>query len=290
MATTLPLPPANTPVFDPQTGKINTLWQNYFNALETAIPTNAAPADAQYWVSTANGTLTAERNIGLLSSGYLKATVALGIATPSTVTAIPVADLSGTLTVAKGGTGLSSATASSVFITDGAGTPSWGATLPAVDGSALTNLNALQPLYRSVTPASNGTTVETTLFTYTLPAATLASDGDSVRIRVWGIAAANADTKTYRLYFGGTVLMTRATANAGNTAWIIDAEVSRTGAATQTAFGYWNASATGYLGIADTSPTETLSGTVVIKMTGQSDTASNDITGHCMAVDLVPAP
>lgn len=59
-----------------------------------------APVDAQYWVSTAHLTLTAERNIGGLPSGYVKSTVAAGVSTPSTVAIIPLAD---------GGTGASDA-------------------------------------------------------------------------------------------------------------------------------------------------------------------------------------
>lgn len=52
----------------------------------------AIVADAQYWVSTAHGVLSAERNIGALASGYVKSTVATGVSTPSTVATIPIAD------------------------------------------------------------------------------------------------------------------------------------------------------------------------------------------------------
>lgn len=52
----------------------------------------AIVADAQYWVSTPHATLTAERNLGALASGYVKATTAAGVATPSTVATIPIAD------------------------------------------------------------------------------------------------------------------------------------------------------------------------------------------------------
>jgi hypothetical protein len=93
MATTLPLPPYGTPLLDPRTGAMNKLWENYFLELETALVINAAPVNAQYWVSTSNADLTNERNIGALTTGYLKATVAAGTATPSTTATIPASDI-----------------------------------------------------------------------------------------------------------------------------------------------------------------------------------------------------
>jgi hypothetical protein len=52
----------------------------------------AIVADAQYWVSTPHATLSAERNLGALASGYVKSTVTTGVSTPSTVATIPIAD------------------------------------------------------------------------------------------------------------------------------------------------------------------------------------------------------
>ena len=47
-----------------------------------------APANATYWVSTANGTLTNEVNLGALTSGVLGINVSAGVATPYKVTQI----------------------------------------------------------------------------------------------------------------------------------------------------------------------------------------------------------
>jgi hypothetical protein len=91
----LPLPPSNVPMVDPRTGDLNLQWKNYYLALQgflAAIQT--APIDAKYWTSTFNGQLTDETNLGLLPSGYLKVTTAVGVATPSTVTTIPAGDIS----------------------------------------------------------------------------------------------------------------------------------------------------------------------------------------------------
>lgn len=105
MATTLPLPPQGTPVFD-RSGQINILWGNYYLALQTYLDSIVTPpVDAQYWLSTADPVLTNERNIGALASGYMKIATTLGVATPSTVTGIPAADLTGVVSLSHGGTG-----------------------------------------------------------------------------------------------------------------------------------------------------------------------------------------
>jgi hypothetical protein len=102
---------------DPATGAVAEVWRRYFLAVGAAATVTNAPTNAQYLTATSNGDLTAERNLGLLASGYLKIAVALGIATPSTVTAIPAADLSGTIPDAR-----------------------FPATLPAISGANLTGI------------------------------------------------------------------------------------------------------------------------------------------------------
>jgi hypothetical protein len=77
------------------------VWRRYWLAIQGAISTGSAPADATYWLSQSNATLTNETNIGLLSTGYLKITTALGVATPSSHATIPTTDLSGTLQAAQ---------------------------------------------------------------------------------------------------------------------------------------------------------------------------------------------
>lgn len=95
MADVLPIPPQGTPIYDPATGALSEPWRRYYLSLENALQVDVAPRDAQYWVSTSNADLTNERNIGLLSTGYLRVTTAIGIATPSTVATIPTSDISG---------------------------------------------------------------------------------------------------------------------------------------------------------------------------------------------------
>lgn len=78
------------------------------------------------------------------------------------------------------------------------------------------------------TPAS---TVETTLFTTTLAASQLAADGESVRMTAYGETAANANTKTLKVYLGASVIAQNSTTTAPNGKnWKIVADVTRSGA------------------------------------------------------------
>lgn len=86
--------PPLTPIVDTVTGSVTEIGRRFLRTLGDAVGV-LAPVDAKYWVSTSDASLTAERNLGALASGYLKIAVAIGIAVPSTVAAIPQADVTG---------------------------------------------------------------------------------------------------------------------------------------------------------------------------------------------------
>jgi hypothetical protein len=86
--------PPLTPIIDTVTGQVTEIGRLYLRTLGAAVGA-LAPTDANYWVSTPSGGLSAERNLGALASGYLKLATAIGIATPSTVSTIPIADITG---------------------------------------------------------------------------------------------------------------------------------------------------------------------------------------------------
>lgn len=128
---------------------------------------------------------------------------------------------------------------------------------------------------------ANVGTGETDLSTYTLPAGTLSADGKVIRVTAWGTYAATANNKTVRLYFGGTNIAPGTGAVAtSNGRWYVDGRVIRTGASAQEAFTRNSATAGtnesfNRLDIAQ--PAENTANTIVIRVTGQSGTASNDI-------------
>jgi hypothetical protein len=66
-----------------QAGSNITLTYNDAGNTLTIAAADGAPTDARYWVATANATLTNETNLGALSSGLLKQSVASGVATPA---------------------------------------------------------------------------------------------------------------------------------------------------------------------------------------------------------------
>jgi hypothetical protein len=67
-----------------------------------------APVGASYICRTSDATLTNETALDSLSAGYLKTQGSVGFGAVSTVASVPVADISGVLPIAKGGTNLSS--------------------------------------------------------------------------------------------------------------------------------------------------------------------------------------
>jgi len=133
---------------------------------------------------------------------------------------------------------------------------------------------------------------ETDAFSYSLPAATLATLKDHVRILVWGITAANGNAKRYRVYFGSTVIYDSTASAQNNSPWYAECVVWRTGAATQDAIAYgcFHLNGVGTRNLF-TQPTETLSGAITIRVTIQNSSAvAADITGKGMMTSFVPAP
>ncbi len=129
-------PPPFTASVTDRDGKVTPLWRRYHIDLDRALSLESAPSNAQYLVATANTDLTAERNLGLLATGYLKITVALGIATPSSTATLAAADLTGALPALSGAalTALNASALGSGTVPDGR----FPATLPAASGINLT--------------------------------------------------------------------------------------------------------------------------------------------------------
>lgn len=153
------------------------------------------------------------------------------------------------------------------------------ATLSAVAGT-------VSMLFANTTAAANTSTGETTLMTYTLAGGSLAAAGDSVRITFAGIMA-GANAKTVKLYFGGTsVVFVNAVTAAAD--WAGTFTVTRIDA-THQAMMAWGGRGTAASRADCALPGETLSGDVVIKVTGQGG-ASNEVTQKMMLGEKLSAP
>jgi len=132
---------------------------------------------------------------------------------------------------------------------------------------------------------------EDTLITYTLPASQLTATGDRLRVVSFGTTAANATLKRIRLYCGGTVVFDTTAQAFSAVDWRIEAEIVRTGAATQIAIAFFSGSTALVPQTATyTTPAETLSGTIVIKTTSQSTAtgAADDTVNKGLLVDVFP--
>lgn len=146
------------------------------------------------------------------------------------------------------------------------------------------------PLTVNTTSTQTGAdTNETDLWSYTLPANTLNTNGMGVRVTAWGSFATNGNTKTIRPYFAGSNLGGQGT-TASNQGWRMQWVVIRTGASTQVAY------VVNLVGgvSSNVAPAPAATGNtatdLVIKATGQNGTASaGDIVFRGAIVEFFPA-
>lgn len=268
MASPLPLPPSSIPQIDPQTGALSEVWRRYYLALENAIATNAAPTDARYLVGTHNTTLTDEINLGALATGYIKATVAVGIATISTAATIPATDLSGTIADAR--------LSSNVPLKDGTNVFSGANSFPA--GASTTTVVPSGRVFSITAAVPTSGTTEEILATYTMKANTLNVNGQALRFVGSYTTAANGNNKTIKVRvggIGGTVILTYTSAtNAGSIWW--DALLTRRTSTTAYGSGFATDGATS--ASTGSAATPTLTGDVDVVVTGTTGTSAGDMS------------
>jgi hypothetical protein len=85
-------PNAGDLIIDPKTGQFTEIGRILVRTLTQAV-SGFAPTTAQYVTTTSDAGLSNERNLGALASGYLRIVSAAGIAVPSSVASIPLADI-----------------------------------------------------------------------------------------------------------------------------------------------------------------------------------------------------
>ncbi len=100
------------------TGSLITL-AGAIGATGAAGASGGAPVGASYICRTADATLTNETALDSLSAGYLKTQGSSGFGAISTVATIPIADVTGTVPIAKGGTNLTTAPLNKIPVGDG---------------------------------------------------------------------------------------------------------------------------------------------------------------------------
>jgi len=125
----------------------------------------------------------------------------------------------------------------------------------------------------NTTNVGNVGTGEDDLMTHTIPANTLAVDGDFVEFEAGGTTSS---TETVKVYFGSTAILTHTFSGGSPKDFSVRGRVIRTGATTQKATVQLVDGGGSNIDTEVTLPTETLSGSVVLKLTGQG-TNDDDI-------------
>jgi hypothetical protein len=133
--------------------------------------------------------------------------------------------------------------------------------------------------------ASNVSTAETDLLSYTLPANTLKNTGDRVVIEALFTTPSNGNSKSLKFYFGGANIDWTSSTIANGATIFMRITIFKTGSNAQR---MQIERITGYsdFPVYSTS-TETDTGTIVIKFAG-TGTASNDITQRTMTTTYYP--
>ena len=140
----------------------------------------------------------------------------------------------------------------------------------------------------NTTAVGNVGTGEDDLITFSVPANTLATNGDRIQFQMSGTFAANANAKQVKIKYGATTLLATGALLFNGADWTATGTIIRTGAATQKAYCNFVSGSTLLSSTADyTTPAETLSGAVTLKATGEA-TSNNDITQELNIVEFHP--
>lgn len=143
-------------------------------------------------------------------------------------------------------------------------------------GSSANDAKAGGVLYVATPTTGNVGAGEDDLASYTVPANTLATNGQSLWFEAWGTLAGNTNTKTVRVRFDGTLIYS--TQNIGGAAtpyWFLRGRIVRTGATAQVAYGEGGGHAT-TPAISTGTAAATLANALVLKVTGEA-VSNNDI-------------
>lgn len=147
---------------------------------------------------------------------------------------------------------------------------------------------AAQTENANVVPVGNGNdATEDDLMSFSLPGTTMINNGDALDFVAEFDIGANAHTKTIKVKFGATTILTFAAAQNGGHV-IIRGQILRTGAATQRCMATLNAldgAAVASTTCDSVTAAENLAGAVLFKFTGQTSVATlNDVLQNSMVL------
>ena len=145
--------------------------------------------------------------------------------------------------------------------------------------------NMLRGLYRDNTSRSTSGTGEDDLGSLSISGGTIGATG-SIEVLVAGTITGAAGNKTIKLYFGGTAIITTATA-AGTSSWMLRARISNTATNAQRIFVEWgdHQSVSNY-NKAYTTQTIDTTAAVIVKATGECANGADTITETMFEVQI----
>lgn len=148
--------------------------------------------------------------------------------------------------------------------------------------SASTRANLGGVVVQQVTSVGSVNAAETDLWSVSVPANTLARNGDSLRVICGGTTAANANTKRFKAYFGATAGLNTGALALNNSQWNVEIFVQRLTATTQSMIvRFFTNDALLYCYSQTSTATETLSGAVTFRLTATA-TTTNDVVCTAM--------
>ncbi len=141
------------------------------------------------------------------------------------------------------------------------------------------------------TPASNVSTGETDLFTYSLPASTMTTTNRGITVTCYGSNLGSATTKTLKFYFGTAIqTVTLPITNAGD--WELQATIIRTSLSNQRfavrlAVENDAAATVASWTVTQGTAAQTETGAITVKVTGQDSVGSGAITANLWNVSAL---
>jgi len=140
--------------------------------------------------------------------------------------------------------------------------------------------------YLAVTGTGNGNdTTEDTLQSYSLPANALDVVGRGLIIQAFGNLATNAHSKTVKLYFGSSIVLSTAAQTGSNVPWFLELQIWKQASNVQIGFGQPIVSTTHGGVVLYTAGSEADTAAITIKVTGQTGTAAaNDVVLNGLSI------
>ena len=144
-------------------------------------------------------------------------------------------------------------------------------------------------IWEDLTPVSNSGAVETNLMTRSVAGNVLGTDNDYLEVEAWGEIVAPSGNVTIKMYFGSTVIFNTTSLGLSAGAWRLKASIYRGSATTQVTVTTYDGEVSALNNNTQVAaPSETLSGAVTIKCTGQA-AASDEVFQEGFRIRWNPA-